>query len=541
MKRVEKLLRNVRVIILIIFLALSLVTIFSIDPGNWTAEGVSIRAVEFNSSAANAGLENPSNTDQPLDREVIEKIDGKRITNLDDYYNAVNNLEGGLTVRIKTDKGEYILTSDKVDENNITYLGISVEDVPHNNLRKGLDLAGGTRVLLAPEEKVSQEDLDLIVTNLQQRLNVYGLSDVVITTAKDLAGSNFILVEIAGATESEVRELLAQQGKFEAKIGNETVFNGGDKDVTYVCRSADCSGIDPQRGCYANGGGYGCSFFFSISLSTDAAQRQADVTSQLNILREGTYTYLSEPLTLFLDDVEVDSLRIAADLQGRAVQEIQITGSGEGITQEDAVNDALKNMKQLQTILVTGSLPVSLEIVKMDTVSPSLGDEFLSNMMLVGLFTILAVVTIVFLRYRKIQVVLPMILIVLSEIVLILGFAALFKWQLDLAAIAGVIIVAGTGVDHLIIITDETIRGEKIHSMKQRIKNAMFIVIGAYLTTVAGMVPLLWAGAGLLKGFALTTIAGISFGVLIARPAYAAIIEELLEEDDELETSSKEE
>jgi len=132
-------------------------------------------------------------------------------------------------------------------------------------------------------------------------------------------------------------------------------------------------------------------------------------------------------------------------------------------------------------------------------------------------------------------------LIVLSEIVLILGFAALFKWQLDLAAIAGVIIVAGTGVDHLIIITDETIRGEKIHSMKQRIKNAMFIVIGAYLTTVAGMVPLLWAGAGLLKGFALTTIAGISFGVLIARPAYAAIIEELLEEDDELETSSKEE
>ena len=53
---------------------------------------------------------------------------------------------------------------------------------------------------------------------------------------------------------------------------------------------------------------------------------------------------------------------------------------------------------------------------------------------------------------------------------------------------------------------------------------------GAYMTTLVGMMPLLWAGAGLLKGFALTTIAGISFGVLIARPAYAIVIEKLLRE-----------
>ena len=83
-------------------------------------------------------------------------------------------------------------------------------------------------------------------------------------------------------------------------------------------------------------------------------------------------------------------------------------------------------------------------------------------------------------------------------------------------------------MDHLIVITDETLRGEVVSDWKRRIKNAMFIVMGAYLTTLAGMTPLLWAGAGLLKGFALTTIAGISFGVLVARPAYAAIIEKLL-------------
>jgi preprotein translocase subunit SecD len=41
-------------------------------------------------------------------------------------------------------------------------------------------------------------------------------------------------------------------------------------------------------------------------------------------------------------------------------------------------------------------------------------------------------------------------------------------------------------------------------------------------------VPLLFAGAGLLKGFALTTILGISIGVFITRPAYAAAVEILL-------------
>ncbi len=41
---------------------------------------------------------------------------------------------------------------------------------------------------------------------------------------------------------------------------------------------------------------------------------------------------------------------------------------------------------------------------------------------------------------------------------------------------------------------------------------------------------LLFAGAGLLKGFALTTIAGITIGAFISRPAYAALVEILLKD-----------
>ncbi|MBI4983184.1 hypothetical protein HZC32_00880, partial [Candidatus Woesearchaeota archaeon] len=310
---------------------------------------------------------------------------------------------------------------------------------------------------------------------------------------------------------------------------------GGKKDITYVCRSAQCSGIDPRKGCFQVQDGYACSFFFSISLSQEAAERQAALTNKLLVVsgESGSENYLNEDLVLFLDDKEVDKLKIGAELKGRAATDIQISGSGSGINQQQALNSALQNMKRLQTIIITGSLPVKLEIVKMDTISPSLGKEFLNNVLFVGLLAILTVSAVVLIRYKKARVVIPLVLTIISEIVLVLGFAALVGWNLDLAAIAGIIIVIGTAVDHLVVITDETVRGEvEAIDWKIRIKNALFIIMGAYLTAVASMIPLWFAGAGMLKGFAFTTIVGVSFGVLIARPAYAAVAEILLKKED---------
>lgn len=515
-----KLFKNWRVILLLLFIIFSL---FMIKPQFRGSDGVIIKSVIPNSTAANAGIENPSAKLQPLAKERVISLNGEKINSVEEYYSAFSSLEKNQTVRLETNQQIYNFLADSSEE-----FGLKVAKSPISNIRKGLDLEGGIRVLLKPQEEISAEDLETSIGSLKERLNVYGLSDIVVRAASDLAGEDFILIEIAGVTEQEVKELLAKQGKFEATISGETVFFGGTKDITYVCRSADCSGIDPQIGCGESGGGFACGFFFSITLSPEAAQRQADLTADLTAERDGTNCYLSDDIILFLDDVEVDRLRIGCSLQGRATTNIQISGSSTGRTQPEAITNTLQEMKKLQTVIITGSLPVKLDVVKLDTVSPTLGKEFLKNILFVGALAILSVTVVVFLRYRKIKVVIPMIFTLLSELILILGFASLVGWNLDLAAITGIIIVIGTGVDHLIIITDETIRGELVSDWKRKIKNAMFIVMGAYFTTVVGMIPLLWAGAGLLKGFALTTIAGASFGVLIARPAYAAIIEHLM-------------
>ena len=238
---------------------------------------------------------------------------------------------------------------------------------------------------------------------------------------------------------------------------------------------------------------------------------------------DGTGQYLSEKLYLYVDDIEVDSLLIGASLKGQATTEISIQGSGQGATQEKALDSAKENMRRLQTILITGSLPYKLEIVKLDTISPTLGREFTRSIIMLGIVVFIIISAVLLVRYRKIKMTLAVILTMFSEAFITLGIAAFIGWNLDAPGIAGIIAGMGTGVNDQIVIIDESVSGEN-SSLKDRIKRALFIIFGAFFTIVAAMIPLFWAGAGLLRGFALTTIIGVSVGILITRPAFADII-----------------
>lgn len=572
--KVKAIFKNVRVIIVLIAVILAVVAIHP-SPN---AKGVTIRNVAMNSSAELGGIVSPNPTATPTGKERILSINNKPINEISDYYEFIETLEPNRSVQIRTNLRFYRLqtkpkikttvlpeTEIKVVQDIITInnsingtnvlinktinktilvnktfseiigtedLGLTVYNAPKTNIRKGLDLQGGTRVLLEPEERLDPDSLSVLIDNMKTRLNIFGLSDIIVTDASDLSGNQFILIEIAGANEEEVKELMSKQGKFEAKIKNQTVFKGGE-DITYVCRSADCSGIDPNQGCGISGGAWLCRFRFSISLLPSAAQRQADLTQDLEVITdENQGEYLSEKLQLFLDNVLVDELNIGKDLQGRAVTEIQISGVGAGVNEKQAIFIALENMKRLQTILITGSLPVKLNIVKTDNISPALGEEFVRSAIIIGLLAIAAVFVVIFLRYRRLKIAIPIVITSVVESILLLGVAALIGWNLDLSAIAGIIIAVGTGIDHQIVIADEALQGglSQVYDWKRRIKNAFFIIMGSYFTTVVAMIPLIFAGAGLLKGFALTTIIGVSIGVFITRPAYAKVIEILLKD-----------
>ena len=180
-------------------------------------------------------------------------------------------------------------------------------------------------------------------------------------------------------------------------------------------------------------------------------------------------------------------------------------------------------MNKLQTILITGSLPYKLKIVKLDNLSPTLGKEFLKYLFWASISAFLVVMLVIFIRYRKIKISLAVILTSLSEIFIILGIASFIHWNLDLPSIAGILATIGTGVDDQIVILDES-KDENELSLKKRLKRAFSIILGSYFTSLAALIPLGWAVAGLFKGFAVTTIIGISAGVFITRPAFADLI-----------------
>lgn len=573
--KAKKIIKNVRVIIFLVLLVLAIV---SINPKPWV-EGVAIRSVVSNSAAMEAGIQQPTPTISPVNRERILEINNVPIKTVEDYYNFANSLKINQSLQIKTNKALYRLKvkedietiklnqTEKKEIEEITAknrtvngtvveinetvkkiidvpktkqvskgaedIGLRVFKAPKTNIRKGLDLQGGTRVLLQPEKKLAPQDLQTLIDNMGERLNVYGLSDLIIRDASDLTGNQYIVVEIAGANEEDIRNLLEKQGKFEAQIANKTVFVGG-KDIVFVCRSANCAGIDPNVGCYKENGQNICRFRFSISITPEAAQKQADATSKLEVVGDAksASAYLSEPLELYLDDTKVDELSIGSELKGSATTDIQISGSGSGNTQQQAVLNAFANMKRLQTVLITGSLPVKMNIVKIDAISPLLGNEFLKNALMLGALALVSIIAVIFAKYRKLIVAIPMVLSSIVEIVLLLGVAALIGWNIDIAAVAGIIIAIGTGVNDNIVITDETLRkGQReVHDWKQRIKNAFFIIMAAYATIFVAMIPLVFAGAGLLKGFAIITIIGASIGVFITRPVYARVIEILVRE-----------
>ena len=370
---------------------------------------------------------------------------------------------------------------------------------------------------------MNDQQLDELIAVSSERLNVYGLSDVSFFKVTTSNQEKLMGIEIAGSSPEDLEELIAKQGKFEAKIGNETVFMGGNEDITHVGRTGQDALITE---CRSNEQGEYCNFRFTIFLSEEAAKRHADITENLSL----NGSYLSKQLDFYIDGVKTSSLNIGASLKGQVATQVSISGSESGTTRQEAIDATELEMKKLQTILITGSLPYKLEIVKLDKISPTLGETFVKQLLLAGLFAIIAVSLVVFVRYRKIKITLALVGVSLSEVLIILGVAGLIGWNLDLPSIAGIIAAIGMGIDSQLIILDES--RDRHESLVKRIKNALFIITTAFATTLVAMLPLTGflsfmgigaVSAGLLKGFAVTTIIGITVGVLISRPAFADI------------------
>ncbi len=423
---------------------------------------------------------------------------------------------GGTRVTVQTSK-DYLIQTYLKDK-----LGADVKQIPgrfitfeirkavtEESLNAILQPVGG-KVVPPFREGVTPETRDETKQRLENKLNPIALKQITITPI----GDNYLLIDLPGVSIEEARKLALTPGKFEIKIqtkGNET---------EHVLFGDQITGVGVPE---TDQGSWGISF----ELTDDGAKALRDAAIQYGAVTNPAAHYIS----MYLDGNLVFDAPLAANL-AKNIQSVPVkkmiatTGPGDA-GQEKA--------KQLMLHLRAGALPVQVKEAGSGEVSAPLGAKFKEQVLIAGLVALLLVAFVVSLRYKQPNIIIPMLSTSFSEVIIILGFAVLFGLQLDLATIAGIIAVIGTGVDHLIIITDEVLAGgamppDKVY--KSRISKAFAIIFAAAATVLVAMLPLiLFMDSSSLRGFAEITIAGVFIGVFLARPAYAVVIKGMLRED----------
>lgn len=501
------------------------------------------------------------------------------------------------------------------------------DTVINTNIQKGLDLEGGARVLVEPDlsnvdTSRKPEVVDQIITTLKTRVEAFGLQDMTIRKVSSLnSNKKFIQIEMAGASIDELKELISGQGRFRAgmsmkaqegdtvKIGgsefdirrgnNSVILNGTEIPVNSTKKVSgkdysvpvelrnisdeyynikiiaftgeDINGVDinPSQSGVGREENGKYPFQFQVSITRESAENFRDVAT--NFEKSGRYLQGTK-LVLTLDEKQISSLNVATVFRDQVITSPSISG-GES-SREASINE----MNKLKSVLQSGALPVPIEVVSTDTVSPVLGEKFMRTAMVSLFAAVVGVGILIFIRYNNPKVAIPIIITGFSEVFILLGvfsdatylfnsaagiglltaavgiptviglvtgikekdFSSLmlplislfivgmmrFSTSMDLAAIAGIISAVGTGVDDQIIITDERTR-DKIKSLKKKLKRAFFIIFTSAASTIGAMIPVMSIGAGAVKGFAITTILGVLIGITITRPAYAKVLDKL--------------
>lgn len=223
---------------------------------------------------------------------------------------------------------------------------------------------------------------------------------------------------------------------------------------------------------------------------------------------------------------------------GYASQFYQVTGTGRGATPEEQKQNAVAEIKLLKIVISGGKLPVSTVVGSAYSIAPSLGRQFLKYSAVGILLSVGLVALLIIFRYRRPALAAPIVLVNSLEMLFTLAIVGTFG-TLDLAAMAGVITLIGTGVDDQIIITDEMLRkkreGEQgqvgVLNVRERLGRAFEVIMTNASIAIIAMLPLLFlSGLVEIRGFALSYVIGVLVGVFITRPAYGVIIGELFGE-----------
>lgn len=348
-----------------------------------------------------------------------------------------------------------------------------------NKIKLGLDLRGGTYVVLQAQGKIENDTMDKVRDIVERRIDSLGVSEPVL----QINGKDRLIVELAGIKDPQKAiDLIGTTAKLEFKIKNQ--------DGTYGPTLLEGSAIKNATLVQGQFGQPEVAF----ELDTKGAETFAKIT------RENVH----KQLAIMLDGKEQSAPVINTEIPG-----------GRGVITTNDPEDA----QALTNLLKSGALPVSIKIMETRTVGATLGNESIQQTKMAGVIAMIAISLFMFAVYKIPGLIADIVLAIYGF--LVLASFSMIGATLTLPGIAGFILTLGMVVDANVI-TFERIKEElrKGYSLEDAVengfKNGLPAILDGNITTLLVASVLFFFGTGPVKGFAVTLTLGVLITIVTA-------------------------
>ncbi len=349
------------------------------------------------------------------------------------------------------------------------------------SIRQGLDLQGGTHVVLEAEDtdiaKVNDDAMNRVVTIMEKRVNALGLTEPIIQRE----GERRVIIELPGVKDPDA----AIQ-----TIGKTAMLEFKDEDGNTVLTGTDLK--DAQASTNQQSG----QNVVNLEFSDEGAKKFADLTTK-NVGR--TIAILLDGEVLTAPNVREPILGGKAEISGQK---------------------SLEEAQNLAVVLRSGALPVKVNIIETRTVGPSLGQDSKDKSEMAFAIGIGAVLLFMILFYRLAGFIADVAL--MAYTVMLLGLLYLMDATLTLPGVAGIILTIGMAVDANVLIFEHfkeeyQTQGKSLRlAMDSGFKRAFTTIFDSNITTIIAAGVLFFLGTGTIRGFAITLGVGTILSMFTA-------------------------
>lgn len=171
-----------------------------------------------------------------------------------------------------------------------------------------------------------------------------------------------------------------------------------------------------------------------------------------------------------------------------------------------------KEAENLAVQIASGAIPLTLKEIEQRSISASLGEDALYSSLFAGLIGLTVLFMFMVLYYKLPGLLACIALLVYSGIILFT--LVVFKIQLTLPGIAGLILGVGMAVDANVIIferfKEELSFGKTLRSsLNSGFSKALWTIVDSNITTFIAGIAIAWFGVGSVKGFGYTLMVSI--------------------------------